>query len=134
LPPSRKYIDLEVPAFALSPADIDKNIEALVSKAEIDGNIVRVVLKDVQRHIVRELNHAKIRDYQRRALHFQLDARRPESDRAAVSGASGRKLSLTDIVREKLQTREIEADLDRNALVDMGLHYLKEAEAVEVPE
>jgi hypothetical protein len=43
-------------------------------------------------------------------------------------------MSLTDIVREKLETRPIEADLDRDAFVDLGLHYLKEAEAVEVPE
>lgn len=135
LPPSRKFIDLPpIPSYNLPPADIDRAIEATLHKVPLDGNIVRVVLQDVQRHVVRELNHAALRDYQRRALHFQLDARRPDATRTAASGATGRKMSLTDIVREKLETRPIEADLDRDAFVDLGLHYLKEAEAVEVPE
>jgi exonuclease SbcD len=135
LPPSRKFIDLPpIPSYNLPPADIDRAIEATLHKVPLDGNIVRVVLQDVQRHVVRELNHAALREYQRRALHFQLDARRPDATRTAASGATGRKMSLTDIVREKLETRPIEADLDRDAFVDLGLHYLKEAEAVEVPE
>ena len=135
LPPSRKFIDLPpIPAYNLPPADIDRAIEATLHKVPLDGNIVRVVLQDVQRHVVRDLNHAALREYQRRALHFQLDARRPDATRTAASGATGRKMSLTDIVREKLETRPIEADLDRDAFVDLGLHYLKEAEAVEVPE
>jgi exonuclease SbcD len=135
LPPSRKFIDLPpIPSYNLPPADIDRAIEATLHKVPLDGNIVRVVLQDVQRHVVRELNHAALREYQRRALHFQLDARRPDATRTAASGATGRKMSLTDIVREKLETRPIEADLDREAFVDLGLHYLKEAEAVEVPE
>jgi exonuclease SbcD len=135
LPPSRKFIDLPpIPSYNLPPADIDRAIEAVLHKVPLDGNIVRVVLQDVQRHVVRELNHAALREYQRRALHFQLDARRPDATRTAASGATGRKMSLTDIVREKLETRPIEADLDRPAFVDLGLQYLKEAEAVEVPE
>jgi hypothetical protein len=118
----------------LAPAEIDRQIAALLCTVPLDGNIVRVVLHDVQRHVVRELNHAAIREYQRRALHFQLDARRPDITRASVSGATGKRLSLADIVREKLRTREIETDLDREALVTLGLSYLKEAEAIEVPE
>ena len=43
-------------------------------------------------------------------------------------------MSLTDIVREKLETRPLETDLDRDSLVRLGLGYLKEAEAIEVPE
>lgn len=134
LPAARKHIDLEVPAYTLAPAEIDRQIATALSKVELDNNIVRVVLKDVQRHVVRELNHAALREYQRRALHFQLDARRPEITRATAAGATGRRLSLADIVREKLETREIESDLDRQALVTLGLMFLKEAEAAEVPE
>jgi exonuclease SbcD len=135
LAPSRKFIDLPpIPSYNLPPADIDRAIEALLHKVPLEGNIVRVVLQDVQRHVVRELNHAALREYQRKALHFQLDARRPDATRTAASGGTGRKMSLTDIVRDKLETRPIEADLDRLAFVDLGLHYLREAEAVEVPE
>jgi DNA repair exonuclease SbcCD nuclease subunit len=135
LPASRKYIDLPpIPSYTLAPTEIDEKIKAMLSKVPLDGNIVRVVLQDVQRHVVRELNHVALREYQRRALHFQLDARRPDVTRLAATGATGRKMSLTDIVREKLQTRPIETDLDRDALVSLGLGYLKEAEAIEVPE
>jgi len=134
LPASRKFIDLPpIPSYNLAPADIDKAIEAMLHKVQLDGNIVRVVLQDVQRHVIRELNHAALREYQRRALHFQLDARRPDPTHS-VLGERGRKMSLTDIVRDKLQTRPLEADLDRDALVGLGLGYLKEAEAIEVPE
>ncbi len=47
-------------------------------------------------------------------------------------GAPGRRPSLADIVRDKLQSRLLEADIDRSALVDLGLRYLAEAEAVSV--
>jgi DNA repair protein SbcD/Mre11 len=135
IPAARKHIDVEpIPSFGLAPSEIDHKIAAVMSKVDLDGNIVRVVLKDVQRHVVRELNHAALREYQRRALHFQLDARRPDVTRTAGYGAPGRRPSLTEIVREKLKTREIEADLNREALITLGLSYLREAEAVEVPE
>lgn len=133
LPASRKFIELPpIPSYNVPPADIDRAIAALLHKVDLDGNVVRVVLQDIQRHVVRELNHTAIREYQRRALHFQIEARRPDIARPA--GTTGRKMSLTDIVREKLQTRPIEADLDRDSLVSLGLGYLKEAEAIEVPE
>jgi DNA repair protein SbcD/Mre11 len=135
IPAARQHIDVPaIPAFGLAPAEIDRQIAAVLGNVELDGNIVRVVLQNVQRHVVRELNHAALREYQRRALHFQLDARRPDPTRTAGYGAPGRRPSLVEIVREKLQQREIEADLDRQALITLGLSYLREAEAVEVPE
>jgi DNA repair protein SbcD/Mre11 len=133
LTPARKHIDPPpIPSYGLAPAEIDRQIAAVMSTVDIDNNIVRVVLQDVQRHVVRELNHAALREYQHRALHFQLDARRPEV--AQIAGVSNRRASLAEIVREKLRDRPIESDLDRDALVTLGLSYLREAEAVEVPE
>jgi DNA repair exonuclease SbcCD nuclease subunit len=135
LPSAREHIDVgPIPAYGLAPAEIDRLVGEVLSDKNLEGNIVRVVLQDVQRHVVRELNHAALREYQRRALHFQLDARRPEVRSVAGYGAQGRRPSLVEIVREKLKTREIEADLDRDALIGLGLSYLREAEAVEVPE
>jgi exonuclease SbcD len=87
-------------------------------------------VRDIPRHIVRELDHRKLRDYRRRALHFQLDTRRPEVIRLHGQGAPGRRPSLADIVRDKLHGRLLEADIDRSTLVDLGLRYLAEAEAV----
>ena len=45
-------------------------------------------------------------------------------------GSPGRRPSLADIVRDKLHSRLLESDIDRSALVDLGLRYLTEAEAV----
>ncbi len=134
LPSARKHIDVPIPAYELAPAEIDRKIAAVMTQIDLDNNIIRIVLQDVQRHVVRELNHAALREYQRRALHFQLDARRPDLVRTVGPGAPGRRQSLVEIVREKLHSRPIEADLDREALIALGLGYLREAEAIEVPE
>ncbi len=134
LAPPRALIDLPaIPAYGLAPADIDRRIAEAVARCDLDGNIARLVIKDIPRHVARELNHAALRDYKRRALHFALDARRPDVTRTAGYGAAGRRPSLIEIVRERLRNRPLEADLDREALVGMGLHYLREAEAQETP-
>jgi hypothetical protein len=92
-------------------------------------------VRDVPRHIGRELDHKALRDYKRRALHFHLDTRRPEIIRlAAASGAPGRRPSLVDTVRAKLETRVLPGDIDRDALVQLGLRYLTEAEALGIAQ
>ena len=72
-----------------------------------------------------------MRDYKRRALSFQLDTKRPDILRQTGAGAAGRKASLTDTVREWLWARTIPPDVPREALVDLGLGYLKQAESAE---
>ena len=94
----------------------------------IDDLVVRLVVWDVPRHILRDLDHRKIREYKRRALHFLLDARRPQPVRIDASGAPGRRASLTDTVRLMLEKRDITPGIDRKSLVDLGLHYLNEAD------
>jgi hypothetical protein len=49
-----------------------------------------------------------------------------------MSGAPGRRPSLAETVREKLSTRLLSSDIDREALVALGLRYLEEADAVSV--
>lgn len=79
--------------------------------------------------MLRDLDHRKIREYKRRALHFLLDARRPEPVRVeAASGAPGRRTSLADTVRSMLEKRQLTPGIDRSALVDLGMHYLDEAD------
>jgi DNA repair protein SbcD/Mre11 len=133
--PPRLLLDLPVlSARGLTASDVDAQIAGAVDRCDggIEGKIVRLVVRDIPRHIVRELDHRLLREYRRRALHFQLDVRRPEVIRLHSQGASGRRPSLADIVRDKLQGRLLEADIDRSALVDLGLRYLAEAEAVSV--
>jgi exonuclease SbcD len=132
LPPSRVLVDLPpVPARGLSVADVDTAIRAAVDSCPggIDDKIVRLILRDVPRHVTRELNHKAIREYRRRALHFFIDPRKPEIVRTHGQGAPGRRPSLADVLREKLSARAIEADIDREQLVALGLHYLSLAES-----
>jgi exonuclease SbcD len=48
-------------------------------------------------------------------------------------GAPGRRASLADTVRDKLRSRPLTENIDREALVELGLHYLREADLVAGP-
>ena len=120
----------------LSPASLDEAIRDALDGCEdgIDEKIVRLVVRDVPRHILRELDHKALREYKRRALHFHLDTRRPEIVRPEKGeGAPGRRASLADTVRDKLRSRPLTENIDREALVELGLHYLREADLVAGP-
>lgn len=134
LPPQRRWVDLEpLSGSGLSPASLDEAIRQALDNCEggIEEKIVRLVVRDVPRHILRELDHKALREYKRKALHFHLDTRRPEIVRPEKGqGAPGRRASLADTVREKLLSRPLTENIDRNALVELGLHYLREADTV----
>ena len=132
IPPARPLLDLPaIVARGMTAADLDAAIRERVDAVEggIDDKIVRLVVRDVPRHVARELDHKVLREYKRRALHFHLDTRRPEILRTSVSGAPGRRPSLAETVKEKLETRLLTSDIDRESLVALGLRYLEEANA-----
>jgi hypothetical protein len=135
LPPSRPLIDLPpVAARGLTAADLDARIRTAVesSDARIDDAIVRLIVRDVPRHVARELDHKAIREYKRRALNFQLDARRPDLYRAeSAPGAPGKRqmLDLKEIVAEKLRVRPVDADIDRGLLIARAMAYIDDANA-----
>jgi exonuclease SbcD len=135
--PARRWIDLApLSGAGLSPASLDEAIRDALDRCDggIDEKIVRLVVRDVPRHILRELDHKALREYKRRALHFHLDTRRPEIVRPEKGeGAPGRRASLADTVRDKLRSRSLTENIDREALVELGLHYLREADLVAGP-
>ena len=134
LPPARALVDLPpVQASGMSAAEVDA---AIAERAErvpggIDDKIVRLVMRDVPRHVVRDLDHRAIRELKRRALNFHLDPRRPEPQRMSSGGAPGRRPTLPETVKSYLARRPLDSDIDREALVKLGLHYLAEVEAAE---
>ena len=131
IPLARRVVDLQaIQGAGLTASELSDAIASRVDSYEggIDDLVVRLVVWDVPRHILRDLDHRKIREYKRRALHFLLDARRPQPVRIDASGAPGRRASLTDTVRLMLEKRDITPGIDRKALVDLGLHYLTEAD------
>jgi exonuclease SbcD len=141
LPPSRPLVDLPpVSARGLSPSDIDERIrgaiEAWEGEGGIDNKIVRLVVRDVARHVARELDHKAIREYKRRALNFHLDIRRPELHRAdASSSAPGKRqmLELKDVVAAKLRSRPLDSEIDRDVLVGRAMAYIDEASLIAAP-
>lgn len=129
----RSFIDLPIiDARGMSAADVDAAVRAHVDTCPggISNAVVRQVIREIPRHIARELDHKMLREYKRRALHFQLDARPPESA-AQRARLGGRRASLAEIVRDKLHGRPLPSDVDRPALVDLGMRYLTEAAARE---
>jgi hypothetical protein len=134
LPPLRRWEDLPpISGAGMSAAALDEEIRDAIAGCDggIEDKVVRLVIRDVPRHILRELDHKALREFKRQALHFNLDTRRPEIIRPKIGQAApGRRASLADTVRDKLQTRILTENIDRAALVELGLHYLKEADAV----
>ena len=128
---ARRVIDIpEIYGAGKSASELSAEICAEVDGLEggIDDRIVRIVVRDVPRHVLRDIDHRRIREYKRRALHFLLDARRPDPVRTDASGAPGRRASLTETVKAMLESRELTPGIDRNSLVELGLHYLVEAD------
>jgi hypothetical protein len=134
LRPGRVLIDLPpIEARGLTAADVDAAIAGNIALCPggIEDRIVRQVVRDVPRHVARELDHKALREYRRHALHFHLDTRRPEVIRQSASGAPGRRPSLLETVRDKLWSRPLPPEVERGALVELGLRYLREADQLE---
>src|SRR2546430_15915003 len=124
---ARRHVDLpSIDGKGLTPKQLDERIAAHVAAAKpaIDDQIVRQLVFDVSRATARDLDHAAIRGYKARALHYQLDLRRPEVQRAVTSGAPGRRQQLPDTVQEFLDFRPLDADLHAPELVRLGVEYL----------
>ena len=117
----------------MAPAEVDAAIRKAVDKLKggIDDKVVRLVIRDISRQVSRELDHRALREYKKRALSFILDFRRPEVTRRTGAGGPARRPSVSDVVREQLSTREIPTDLDRGRLVELGMKYLDDAEALQ---
>jgi DNA repair exonuclease len=131
--PERKWVDLPpLTGEGLSAAELDVRIREALDACEggIEDKIIRLIVRDVPRHVIRELDHKALRDYRRSALHFHLDTRRPEIVNAREGqGAPGRRHSLAETLRDSLRSRILSSDLNRDALVELGLQYLREADA-----
>jgi DNA repair exonuclease SbcCD nuclease subunit len=128
--PQRRHVDLPaIQGKGLTPKELDQRIAAAVSAAKpaIDEQVVRLLVFDVSRSTARELDHAAIRGYKSRALHFHLDLRRPEVQRVPTAGLSGRRQTLPETVHDFLEHRPLDADLDRAEFVRLGVEYVEQA-------
>ena len=128
--PARRHLDLPfIQGAGLNAKELDAAIAERVNAVKIDDQIVRLVAWDVDRATTRDLDHAAIRAYKARALNFQLDLRRPQGQRAgaATLGPGVRRQTLTETVREFLGRRPLDAELNRETFVTLGVDYLEAA-------
>lgn len=129
---TRAIVDLpRVNAKGLSAEEVDERIRAAVEGLEggIAGKMVRLVVHDVPRQVVRELNHRRVREWKAEALHFHLDARPPEVRRRAASGAPVRRQTLKEQVESFLgQWKPTRDDIEKPLLVEMGGEYVERAD------
>ena len=126
---TRTMVDLKrVSAQGLGSAELDETIQAAVARVPdgLRGKIVRLVVHDVPRGVVRELNHKRIRDWKAEAVHFHLDVRPPEVRRRAASGAPVRRQTLSEQVAGFLRKHWELRDqrLERERLVELGVSYV----------
>lgn len=131
--PSRALLDLEpIDASGMGATELDAALRARVDTAAggIDDRVVRATVRNVPRHVVRELDHAALREYRKRAMHFHLDTRRPEPlvRKRTGEGSPGRRATLPEILAERLQERALPPGIERDVLVTTGLRYLQQAE------
>jgi exonuclease SbcD len=129
---SRPVVDLpRLSARGRSAAEIDEAIRTAVDgiPGGIEGKIIRLVIDDVPRHVVRELNHTQIRQFKAQALHFHVDARPPEVRRIVASGAPVRRQTLREQVESYLRKHwtPSSATIQREQLVELAQQYLEQA-------
>ncbi|HET6231675.1 MAG TPA: exonuclease SbcCD subunit D [Longimicrobiaceae bacterium] len=130
---TRAVVDLpRISARGMTAAEVDEGIRAAVERVPggIGAKIVRLVVADMPRHVVRELNHKRIREWKAEALHFHLDVRPPEVRRRAASGAPVRRQTLAEQVAGFLESHwtPTAAGIERERLVALGTEYVRRAE------
>ena len=131
VPLARRVLDLApIAAEGMSAGALDAAIGERVRGAPggIANQIARLVVRDVPRHVARELDHTAVRAYKAEALHFQLDLRRPEVARSVGVAAPGRRQTLPDLVRAYLARRPLPAEVDRAAFVALGAELIDAVE------
>jgi DNA repair exonuclease SbcCD nuclease subunit len=129
---SRRLLDLPpIIATGRTAAQLDAAIQEAVHRVPggIEDCIVRLLIRDTPRHLVRELDHRALRELKRGAMHFQLDTRAPEPSPVQISGAEGRRPALREVLRGYLERRPLDSAIPRAGLISLGLDYLDAADA-----
>lgn len=129
----RRFVDLPViDATGMIPGELDRAIHDRADAGDIDGAVVRQVIRNCPAGAKQGLDYKALRALMKRAAHYHLDARKQERG-ARIGGVSERprRLSLDEMLRNLLADRQLPADVDRGRLVAVGLDYLDEAAAQE---
>lgn len=125
--PPRRFYDLEpIDATGLGAAELDAAIAERVASIDVAGAVARLVVSEVRQDVRRALNHAQVRAWRAKALHFQLELNRCEDETSAEHRALVHQ-KLDDTVRSFLTGRPLAPDVDRQAFVEQGMEYFAAA-------
>jgi DNA repair exonuclease SbcCD nuclease subunit len=105
---TRAVVDLpRIPAGELTAAELNAAIAEAVDgiPGGPAGKIVRLVITEMPRERMRELDHRRIREWRAEALHFVLDPRPPEKELPGVLAGPVRGQSLEALVDDYLSHR-----------------------------
>ncbi len=135
---TRPVIDLAriFDANQLSADELNQRIRKLVNgvKGGIEGKIVRLVIQDIPRDHFRELDHRFLRECKAQALHFHLDARRPQA-RLAIAGARRYQTLEEELENFVLHTwHPSTREVDRQKVLGLARGYLLQAGTAEAAE
>jgi DNA repair protein SbcD/Mre11 len=135
---TRPVIDLPriFDANQLTADELNGRIRKLVSgiKGGVEGKIVRLVIQDVTREQFRDLDHKLIRECKAQALHFHLDARRPQT-RVAVAGTKRYQTLEEELEAFILHTwHPGSKEIDKQKVFDLARNYLQQAGAADAAE
>ena len=114
----------------LTAEEIDARIEAAVEELPggVDSKIVRLVITDIPRDLFRELDHGRIRELKAEALHFHLDARRPEVRERKVTEEVRRRTLEEELAAFLKEWEPTTPGIDRERLLEVGARYLADTE------
>jgi DNA repair exonuclease SbcCD nuclease subunit len=135
---TRPVVDLPriFDANQLSAEELNARIRKLVGgiKGGVEGKIIRLVIQDIPRDHFRELDHKLIREYKAQALHFHLDARRPQA-RVVVSGGKRYQTLEQELENFVLHTwHPSTKEIDRERVLQLARTYLDRAGAADAAE
>jgi DNA repair exonuclease SbcCD nuclease subunit len=135
---TRPVIDLPriFDANQFSADELNQRIRKLVNgvKGGIEGKIVRLVIQDIPRDHFRELDHRFLRECKAQALHFHLDARRPQA-RMTIAGARRYQTLEEELEAFVLHTWHPSAkEVDRQKVLELAKTYLQQAGAADAAE
>ncbi len=126
---TRDVIELRsIDAEGLTAVEIDKLVEERVSgiRGGHDAKIVRLIVNNIPRATIQDLNYETIRRLRMEALHFQFEPR-PKKEGPTVTIDGERKaLPLEGEWREFAKYLDIPAGTDRDRLTELGLEYLEQ--------
>lgn len=126
---TRRHVDLPpIEATGKTAEQLDAELASRVAETSIDGAVVRLVVREVRRDVKANLNHAQIREWQGRALHFQLELRRAESECSTPVTRAALHKKIDETVEAFMRRRQLPADLEqqREHFVQLALGAIED--------